>query len=92
LADLGGPDFVGLLAGGFHHGDAAVMGGVEGGDRVDDECQFHGTVGVRAEVDFPMGGFDRGWVRGCSLVFSEHQMHEPAYFCLHPAAVESGWE
>jgi hypothetical protein len=42
LADLGGPDFVALLAGGFHHGDAAVMGGIEGGDRVDDECQFHG--------------------------------------------------
>jgi hypothetical protein len=29
---------------------------------------------VRTVVDFPMSGFDRGWVRGCSLVFSGPQM------------------
>jgi hypothetical protein len=72
-----------LLAGGFHHGDAAVMGGIEGGDRVDDECQFHGKAGVRAEVDFPMGGFDRGWVKECSLVFLVPQMHSIVHFHLN---------
>jgi hypothetical protein len=51
--------------GGFHHGYAAVVGGVEFGDRVDDEGEFHGS---RAEVNFTILAESEFFV-GCQVLF-----------------------